>query len=685
MVELSHTDPSSQAQMAPVRGETALDLVALRDLQLQPEAYGAALAAQLFDPPQIRQRFTLVETAAQAGGSWLRISLRFEPSAQDLQGLRWELLRHPITGAELSTSEHTLLSRFMVSTDWRPVHLRARADLRALVAVSAPPADALARARLAPVDLEGEINRSTSALRGVQVQTLGGPGAPCTLNALVEAARGGVDILYLVSHGTFKRSTGAPSLFFQDEAGGLAVVDGQELASRLGAMQGGPRLVVLASCQSAGDGEAIDPEHRGTVQSTLAARLADAGVPAVIAMQGLISMETVERMMPLFFKELLEDGQIDRALAAARARIRDRADRWMPALFLRLTNGRIWYTPGFGSGSSSETWKRLIPPVQRGKLVPILGPGLLDRICGTHFLTARQLALKEGFPLAQSEWDDLPRVTQYLAVKESRFNVVRTYQAQLVEDLRAQHCSWLGESMAGETRLAPLLNQVAKHNRETDPDDPYQLIAALPASVYVTTNFDPVLSAALSAAERKPTRVLTRWRYKRRPEEETRLDTEISQDRPLVFHALGAFGKDTDDTLVLTEDDYFDYLIGTASDRLMPPEVESALVDNALLFLGFRLTDWSFRVLFRLIMSLPGKERLKQYCHVAVQVDPDLHNMSDIEGAKAYLAKYFDAEANIDIYWGTPRDFLIQLRDELARAGAPTLPPSDEAEEGWDF
>jgi formylglycine-generating enzyme required for sulfatase activity len=97
----------------------------------------------------------------------------------------------------------------------------------------------------------------------------------------------------------------------------------------------------LASCQSAGDGEALQLGQG----STLATRLAEAGVPAVVAMQGLISMATIEEMMPTFFRELLRDGRIDRALAVARGEVRDHHDGWMPALFMRINDGRLWSDP----------------------------------------------------------------------------------------------------------------------------------------------------------------------------------------------------------------------------------------------------------------------------------------------------------------------------------------------------
>ncbi len=690
-VELSHTDPTSQAQVAPLRGTATFDLTALLAVQAVPADYGRALSEQLFSDKQVEQRFVQVEIAAQAAASGLRLSLTIDPSAQDLQSLRWELLRHPTSGAMLTTSETLLFSRFMVSRDWRPVKLRARTELRALIAVSAPPAAKLQKLELAPVDFDGEVGRVRAALGGIEVRTLGGPGNPFTLDRLLDELRAGVDILYLVSHGMFGRSTGTPALILQDDAGEVKVVKGEDLAERIGELQAGPRLVVLASCQSAGDGKQ-DAQGRTSVQATLAGRLTDAGVPAILAMQGFITMATVETMMPVFFAELLRDGQIDRALAVARGRVRDRDDAWMPALSTRLTSCRLWYTPGFAGEKGNDVWRRLLKPVRDGKVVPILGPRLLEATHGASHETALELARASHFPLATHERDDLPRVTEYMSVKESRYNVVRSYQDQLLADLIAQHRHWLPAEeippLVKKPKLGKLLAIVGDHLRERDPNNAYRILAELPASVYVTTNFDPLLERALKANTREPQQILTRWRYQKAPQSADEVTiTEPTRATPLVYHAFGGFGANTDDGLVLTEDNYFDYLIDNAAAKLMPAEVESALVDNSLLFLGFRLTDWHFRVLFRLMMSLPGRERLKQYCHVAAQVDPDMHSMADVAGTKAYLAEYFGKEANIDIYWGSAEDFLKALRDELAAAG--DLVQDDDAkpddDDEWNF
>jgi hypothetical protein len=684
-VELAHTDASSQAQVAPVRAGAAFVLGRLRELQLRHAEYGEALSAQLFSDDAIVERFVQVETAAQVSESCLRVVLSIDVSAQELQSLRWELLRHPRTGALLATSEVVLLSRFMVSRDWQPIKLRARTELRALIAVSAPSAASLARMDLAPVDYAGEVERIRGALDGVEVEARGGPGSPLTLDALIAALRQGVDILYLVSHGRYGHS-GAPALILQDPAGDTRIALAEDFAACVAELQRKPRLVVLASCESAGTGDQSDGDPRASVQASLAVRLADAGVPAIIAMQGFISMETIEQMMPVFFSELLRDGRIDRALAVARARARARPDAWIPALYTRLTLGCLWYTPGFVGDKAREVWQQLRMPVMRGKVVPIIGPRLLEAAHGGTHDTAIRLAGASHYPLAKYETDDLPRVTAYLSVKESRYNVVQAYQEQLLDDLIEQHGGWLPEAEVKKRRLGKLLGLVGDRLRERE-GDPYRILAELPASVYVTTNFDPLIERALKASDRDPQQLATRWRYKKAPVSlsEEHID-EPGPRNPLVYHVFGIFGPHCEDALVLTEDDYFDYLQATTVAKLIPSSVVAALVDNSLLFLGFRLTDWHFRVLFRMMMNLPGRERLKNYCHVAVQLDPDMHTMQDVEGAKAYLTEYFGKEANIDIFWGSSEEFLVALRSELADSERGMSDESGEDEDDeWNF
>src|SRR5262249_58239051 len=112
-----------------------------------------------------------------------------------------------------------------------------------------------------------------------------------------------------------------------------------------------------------------------------------------------------------------------------------------------------------------------------------------------------------------------------------------------------------------------------------------------------------------------------------------------SAERPLVYHLFGMF--DEPDSLVLTEDDYFDFLIGVTNNKdLIPISVRQALADTALLFLGYRLDDLSFRVLFRSIISQEGRSRRKKYAHIAGQILPEEGRFLQPERARAYLEPY---------------------------------------------
>ncbi len=110
---------------------------------------------------------------------------------------------------------------------------------------------------------------------------------------------------------------------------------GRDLVAPVRDLARRPLLAVLASCQSAGQGY-------GDVLAGLGPQLARAGIPAVLAMQGNVPMQTVEQLMPVFFRHLQRDGQVDRALAAARGAVQHDPSWWMPVLFLRVRDGRLW-------------------------------------------------------------------------------------------------------------------------------------------------------------------------------------------------------------------------------------------------------------------------------------------------------------------------------------------------------
>lgn len=669
-IELRFTPPNAEGEIRLIQDGPALahfDLARLRTLAVDVRAYSQALTSSLFQSPAIKAAFSQARSGAQAMDVPLRVRLFVDPSAPELHRLRWEVLRDPQQGSYLFTGEQVLFSRYLSSLDWRPVRLRPQSELSALVVIANPTNLSQfepAGRRLTSIDVVGELARATAGLEGISVSSLAS-NSRATLGSLIDQLRNGHDILYLVGHGAMIE--GEPRLWLEDDTGKAAVVAGSELVIRLQELDRRPRLVVLASCESAGNGD----QGRSGIDSALAAlgpRLAEAGIPAVLAMQGGVSMQTVAKFMPVFFRELLRDGQIDRAMAVARGAVRDRPDFWMPVLFMRLTSGRIWYVPGFGDDRQGfERWPTLQRSISRGPCTPILGAGLNEPLLGSPRETARRWAEMYHFPMAPHEKDDLPHVAQFLAVNQGQ----RFPRDELAESMRQEILRRYGNQIGNDVRKASLdelITAVGKWRRQSDPAEPNRVLARLPFPIYITTNPDNLLEDALAEAGKEPQSELCPWNdeieelpsiYKDDP------NYRPEAQRPLVYHLFGRLRNP--ESLVLTEDDYFDYLIrATSNKELIPKPVRRALSDAALLFLGFRLDDWNFRVLFRSIMSQEGGARRLKYAHVAAQIDPEEDRILEPKRARRYLESYFQ-DAQISIYWGTTEDF---IRDLVSRSRA---------------
>jgi hypothetical protein len=440
-----------------------------------------------------------------------------------------------------------------------------------------------------------------------------------------------------------------------------------------------PRLIVLASCQSAGT---ADQPQAGGYMDALGPRLAEAGIPAVVAMQGSVSIETVALFIVSFFKELQQSGSVDAAMSIARgdAMLAKRPDWWMPILFMRLKSGRVWYVPGFGDDPKAfEKWPRLLSSISDGSATPILGSGLHEALTGSPRDLAQALADESHFALAAVDREDLPRVAQYFAVTqdvptlrrsvlENQWRlVVRNYGADVAAAVRSENPKALDREALVDCYDA-LLEGARQVRLGRDNEEPYALLASVPFRVYLTTNPDRLLEYALAAAGRPPEVAICEWNDRMEPLKSP-FDRDPgyrpNTDKPLVYRLFGRLADP--DSLVVTEDDYFDYLIGVTSNKdLIPPAVRRALADTALLFLGFRIDDWSFRVLFRSIMNQSGGSRRSRYAHVAVQIDPEEGRITEVDAARRYFETYFQ-DSEIAIYWGSVEDFARELAVQWAK------------------
>jgi hypothetical protein len=358
----------------------------------------------------------------------------------------------------------------------------------------------------------------------------------------------------------------------------------------------------------------------------------------------------------------------------------------MPTLYMRLSAGCIWSVPHLIQ-REQEPYEELSLSLQNDSCVPVVGPGLLEPLWGSTRDVARELAEKLGFPLAPFRREDLPSVAQYVARRRtgrnSRMDALNFWLAA-AENALKQKTPGLPAKLPGlevqkpAQRLTSMLRAAAA-DRFKQPGDPFALLARLPASVYITTTPDPLLADALHAANRPPIVEYTRWTfrlegklYPRRYDENDK-SALPTRDKPLVFHLFGTLEEP--ESIVLTEDDYFDYLIHIAKDAnntAIPSLVRTAYSQNALMVLGFDLDEWCFRALYRTIRSELGHGDQGGALSAAVQLNPEEDRHLRPTEALQYLEKMFGTE-NLNLSWAQPAEFLRQVWQRLPAAmGGPS-------------
>ena len=280
-------------------------------------------------------------------------------------------------------------------------------------------------------------------------------------------------------------------------------------------------------------------------------------------------------------------------------------------------------------------WDLLMRRIRAGKCTPFLGAGADYGVLPLGSQIAQEWAKQFGYPLEDAE--NLARVATYLAVEH--------------------------DAMYPKEMLLEKWFRNAKPPDYTRLEEPHATLASLPLPMYMTTNYDPFMTKALIAAKKKPHRELCKWNtfVKNTPSIfEQNAAFVPTPEEPVVYHLHGH--DEFAESLVLTEDDYLDFLVRISKDNeLLPYQVRNSLSSTSLLFVGYSLADWSFRVLFRGVIN--SVEQSLRRISLTVQLPPvgeDGLTLHESE-VQSYLAKYFD-QIDIRVYWGTAQEFMTELR-----------------------
>jgi hypothetical protein len=257
------------------------------------------------------------------------------------------------------------------------------------------------------------------------------------------------------------------------------------------------------------------------------------------------------------------------------------------------------------------------------KVVPILGAGVnlasrpegagYER--GVHLPSGQELAQELadyiGFPLPDTS--DLARVSQYIASVEG--------EGPLYDELH--------DVFDADYPPTPLHHFLAALSRKTRD------AGARECLLIITTNYDDALERAFSAAG-EPFDLVTYiaegrdqglFRHVPWQGEPTviRVPNECTlalDQRPVIAKIHGAVDRAgrTDDSFVITEDHYIDYIARAGVGGMFPVTLHAKLKTSHLLFLGYSLRDWNFRVM---LYRLWGEQEGKTFRSWAVQHRPD--------------------------------------------------------------
>jgi hypothetical protein len=278
-------------------------------------------------------------------------------------------------------------------------------------------------------------------------------------------------------------------------------------------------------------------------------------------------------------------------------------------------------------------WENLIYDINDKKCIPFIGPGASEKWIQLDRL-AKEWAVKYHYPYPLEDSSQLPRVSQFLAIQEGD----NTTKKMISRELK---------------KPPPIFSE----------NSVYAVLADLHLPIYITTNYDLLMENALRDKGKEPISGYSLWKELR----ETPSQDLPTSAKPLVFHLLGHIDNPT--SMVLTIKDYIDfaiYLSKKGEKDTLPHSIRQNLPKSTLLFIGYRLEDLSFLIVFEGFIKLMSSFEMSESIAVQVQMPPNIESEKK-NAIQKYLDKFTGSYFKIRIYWGDPDAFLEQLRHRWSK------------------
>ncbi|HLO33687.1 MAG TPA: SIR2 family protein [Anaerolineales bacterium] len=328
----------------------------------------------------------------------------------------------------------------------------------------------------------------------------------------------------------------------------------------------------------------------------------------------------------------------------------------------------------------------ILPRISQGVVIPIISNSFqIEQIFreGTEETSGDEESLTT-MELLTSEWanwieypmhdkHNLARVAQYYLVEQKDNPEARTRYLEFLktflltiayDDPEYADVVTRLKAQVREQCFSEVAHQLDYPRLPPGTEDSLRLLARFPLPIFITTSCSDFLERALEAEGKKPHTQICFWSgIISGAKAEHRIDIDFipSITTPLVYHLYGL--EDYPQTLVLSEDDYINFLISITEDTNMlnpvvPLSLRRALGESHLLLLGYRLQDWDFRVLFRYILKFRRDEFSPR--GMLIQLKPGKKDIENTEKSIEYLKHYFERK-KFDIVWNNSESFIQKL------------------------
>lgn len=321
-------------------------------------------------------------------------------------------------------------------------------------------------------------------------------------------------------------------------------------------------------------------------------------------------------------------------------------------------------------------WDELLEQISLQQCTPFIGPEAYAPWLPLSMETVTRWTGSYGYPLVFEEFNNFYKIARekYGYPLEDSHQLAKVAQFLAIER---------GNDIAPKQILSKELKDIKPpdFSLQEHEDNPYRVLADLNLPIYITTNYDYFMESALENRGKKPVSEFCRWneklyrytetaeipsvfdkdqKYERTKDLElkyrpTRESYRPSPAEPLVYHLHGIY--EIPQSLVLTEKDYLDFAINLNKNDekiSLPHSVRKALA-GSLLFVGYRLEDITFRVIFQGVIRILGE--IQRPISIAVQLAPQLQ-----QKAQSYLNRYTQNMFEVIVYWDSLDKFSIELR-----------------------